>query len=141
MTDNEKKRISTKVKALLDSTEWQRLSGSKRQEILQKLDLIQERIPESPPMKVISYQILKEIGHFPGSSWKDADGCFPAVSVREALERPGCVLVFFSDRWLRPSHPDDEAGSKFEILMEWSKWYEESYSKKNSRPRRPKTRN
>lgn len=126
---SERDKLCQKVLRLLESPKWQALSGTKHHDIIKKLDLIQTNIPESPPMRVISYQALKTCGRIPCST--DDDN--PSVSVRKALETPGCVVVFFSHRWLQALQPDDEQNSKFKVLMAWCAWYENDYSKQQSR--------
>ena len=117
-----------RVLNLLHSEEWQLLSGTKHQDVVEKLNLL-DRIG-APPMLVISADCLHKKGYIP----RFDEGA--AIDARSALgdNSSGTVLAFLSHRWLGGNHPDDEdGGTKYRALLHWSQWYETIYSKTRTR--------
>ena len=114
--------LPERVRQLLGSAEWQRLSGTKLPDLRSKLRLLVAA--SVPPMVVLPAATLRLLGRIPHSS----EG--HQVAVDSVLEdRP--VFLFFSHRWLSPgqNRPDDADHSKARALIAWCDWYERVYTR------------
>ena len=121
-TASKKETLPERVRRLLGSPEWQKLSGTELQALRQKLALLDQA--GVPPMTVLPATTLRTLQRIPHSS----EG--HQVPVSTILEhRP--VLVFFSHRWLCPEQnkPDDEDNAKAATLVDWVDWYENVYTR------------
>lgn len=105
---------------LLNSKEWQSLSGTRVEDIRRKLSMIEDA--GFPPMKLLPASELERLGRIPRSD------VAPTVDAREALSNNG-VLIFVSHRWLSPEErkPDDGAETKALCLSRFARWYEARY--------------
>jgi hypothetical protein len=84
----------TQVRRLINSKDWQKLSGTKVADIQTKLKLMEAH--GIPKMMVLSGSRLVELGRIPHSEEGEA------VPAEEALVNRG-VLIFVSHRWLQPA--------------------------------------
>ena len=83
-----------------------------------------------PPLRLIPLSHIEQTGKLPHSSENVAQD---AVQLIAANDQPGqqqagwagtnpTEIYFFSHRWLRPSHPDDDSNTKAKALIEFGRW-------------------
>jgi hypothetical protein len=68
-----------------------------------------------PLMTVVPWRTMRRLGKIPRRDTSRPGGEWTGP-VPVSLLPPGARVVFLSHRWLRPTHPDDEAGTKFQML-------------------------
>jgi len=145
------------VLTLLNSREWQELSGSRVQDVRRKLELI-DRLGV-PPMRVRApvpharsrmRELTRREPPFPAPACSapprqvlpsaelrrlrllPRSDCARTVDARAALENRG-VIMFCSHRWLRPDEgrPDNALNRKARVLAMFGEWYERKYTGRN----------
>lgn len=78
-----------------------------------------------PPMKLLHWRRLKQLGYLPSFSSFNAED---ALSGIQRFGAPNVEIFMVSHRWLRPStdislaHPDDKISTKAKALVEFSAW-------------------
>ena len=95
---------------------------------LQQVRMIKEA--GHPPMTVVTASTLRKLWRLPRSDEGHAEDLEALLLQhgKDSFNSPRLITVLFSHRWIRPdidpakAHPDDEAGAKAKVMVEFADW-------------------